>query len=126
MKTIIFALTAFALYMVTPVMAADNEVPREDWVSQMSDLLPAALCQDGSWFRSCFTSSAAQCHDTATTATASCLRQYEKQIPATLVQPRDGTKWGQKVGECAGTLFEQQRKNQRVNSEACNDVTRWR
>jgi hypothetical protein len=95
------------------------DVAKADWTSSMSNLLPAAFCQDNSVFRECYKQSAEECHAIATQATASCLTQFSPQLPAVFHQPEDGTNWGRKVGECAGVLFALQSKKAQVDSPRC-------
>ena len=92
----------------------------------MGNLLPAAMCQDGSYFRACFDISASDCHTTATATTATCLRQYTDQMPETLKQPEDGTHWGQVVGACAGTLYGGELKAKMRNEAKCKDPSYWK
>jgi hypothetical protein len=92
----------------------------------MRNILPASFCKDGTYFRECFEAKATVCHSTATKATESCLRQFEPEIPKQLQQPKDGSFWGNKIGVCAGTIFELTLKQSRINDAKCNDPAHWK
>jgi len=120
-------LTLLAAILLGPFgTAAGQVVGKQDWVTSMRQVLPAAFCQEGTYFRSCFTQSPDACHAAANRATAACLTQFDPQIPAQLRQPADGQAWGQKLGQCAGTLFEVSAKKNRVNSAICNNPAAWK
>jgi hypothetical protein len=106
--------------------SAETAVPKDTWVKSMRDFLPAALCRDGWYFRSCFELTASECHAGATTATAACLQQYDTQIPQELQQPDDGRLWGDRVGTCAGTLLEASFRAKRISTAKCNDPSAWK
>ena len=108
------------------VRAADIVVRKDAWFSDMRNLLPSLFCKDGSYFRECFEANASVCHSTATEATESCMRQFEPQIPEQLHQPNDGGLWGNKIGTCAGTVFEVTLKKSRVNNAKCNNPALWK
>ena len=108
------------------VRTAGTVASKELWLSDMRNLLPAMFCRNGSYFRECFEADATVCHSTATGATESCLLQFEPQIPKQLQQPNDGAFWGNKIGICAGTIFEITLQKSRVDSAKCNDPTFWK
>ena len=108
------------------VHAADLVVSKERWLSEMRNVLPAAFCKDGSYFRECFEAKVTVCHSTATEATESCLRQFEPQIPKQLHQPNDGSLWGNNIGVCAGTIFEITLKKNKVINAKCNNPSLWK
>jgi hypothetical protein len=123
MKRIVMA----ALFVVAGgATAATVNVSRNEWTTQMGNLLPAAMCREGSYFRACFDISASDCHTTATATTATCLRQYTDQMPATLKQPEDGAHWGRLVGTCAGTLYDDELKAKARNETKCKDPSYWK
>ncbi len=92
----------------------------------MKDALPAAFCKNGTYFRQCFEVTAEDCHKEAREGTESCLLQLKSEIPDQLSQPHDGRKWGERVGTCAGTLYEQGLADKRISSAACNNPDSWR
>jgi len=120
-----FVLALTLAGLTISVRAADTVVSKERWLSDMRIVLPSLFCKDGTYFRECFKANATVCHSTATEATKSCLRQFEPEIPKQLQQPNDGTFWGNKVGVCAGTIFEITLKQSRVNNAKCNDPSLW-
>ena len=105
---------------------ADTTVSKDLWAKGMRDTLPATVCRDGGYFRSCFGITASECHDAATSATAACLQQYDAQIPQQLRQPNDGRLWGDMVGTCAGTMVESTLTAKRISSAKCNDPAAWK
>lgn len=121
-----------SIYILLAVLGvgatASNEttVPKETWAKSMRDILPAAICRDGWYFRSCFEITASECHAAVTTATAACLQQYDAQIPQELRQPDDGTFWGNRVGTCAGTIFEATFRAKRISTAKCDDPSAWK
>lgn len=106
--------------------SAEGTVKKENWMAGFKDILPAALCRDRGFFRSCFEISADECHMLLTDATQSCLRQYKDQIPQQLHQPKDGTEWGTKVGVCVGTIIEGSQAAKRIHNTKCDDPTAWK
>ena len=119
-------LCATLLVLQATTALAGGTVDREKWVTGIRNFVPAALCQDKGFFTSCFKVSADECHILVTDATESCLRQYKNQIPEQLVQPKDGTEWGTKVGECVGTIIEGTQAAKRIHSDKCDNCNAWR
>jgi hypothetical protein len=120
--------TAYIVLLVLGVGVAGcavTTVPKDLWVKGVRDTLPATLCRDGGYFRSCFEFPASECHDAATRATAACLQQYDAQIPQQLRQPSDGRMWGDMVGTCAGTKVEATLTAKRISNAKCNDPSTW-
>lgn len=112
----------FVSFISSSFSALAVDVAKDDWTSSMSNLLPAAFCQDNSLFRECYKQSAEECHAIATQVTASCLTQFSPQLPAVFHQPEDGTKWGRKIGECAGVLFSVQSKKALIDTPRCKTL----
>ncbi|MCB1865529.1 MAG: hypothetical protein KDG50_08855 [Chromatiales bacterium] len=108
-----------------PAQAAEVVVSRDGWVAGMQDLLPRVFCEDGSYFRSCFSITADACHAKASATTETCLKQVAPKLPDELRQPEDGRTWGQQVGRCAGGNFERELLPKRLNSPKCNDPSQW-
>lgn len=107
-------------------VSAEDTVPKDAWVKAMRDALPAAFCTDNSYFRSCFKIQANECHQVATQSTASCLRQHDAAIPKEFVQPNEGALWGEKVGNCAGTVFFATLREKFTSNAKCNDASAWK
>ena len=74
------------------------------WISYMKTTLPEIFCQPNMPFRQGV--SAKMCTRIARASIILCLEKIEPEIPETLAQPEDGTLWGNKIGECAGTIYE--------------------
>jgi hypothetical protein len=92
MKTI--GLAVALLCSLAPARArGQQEVSKADWIETMKTALPTGFCADGTPFRTCFEVTQEQCEDAAASATRLCLKKFQRQIPAKLKQPEDGTKW---------------------------------
>jgi hypothetical protein len=102
----IFALSFYAIVNAVVPAHADNVVTRSFWLDAMQTQLPQAFCRDGEYFRKCFKVSAEQCLDAASKATKTCIGKLSEGMPAEFHQPGDGTEWGRKLGDCAGTDYE--------------------
>ena len=102
------------------------EVSKGSWLSSMETALPAAFCDKNMYFRQCFSISAIECEEAASSTTRLCLNKYKSDFPEVFDQPKDGTKWGTIIGECAGTAFEVSLIKKRINSKKCNDVANWK
>ncbi len=106
-------------------LANAQEVTKEQWVLGMKTVLPAHFCQEAQYFRQCFNVTATECEKVAASTTRICLSELNNQIPNLLVQPKDGTLWGTKVGSCAGTAYEASLIEKRISNDKCNNVSNW-
>jgi len=111
--------------ILLPFTSAAVEVSKSDWYNGMSTVLPTAFCSSSQYFRQCFRVSAQECEETAASATRICLNKNDKNIPDTLVQPKDGIHWGTIIGTCAGEAYEITLIKKRINNTKCNDVRNW-
>lgn len=102
-----------------------NQIDRDDWISQMTDALPGALCKEGSYFRDCFKMTMDECKQSFQAISSACTGKFKAEMPETLTQPADGEKWGGKVGECAGEEFDTKNSAKRSDLEKCNDASNW-
>jgi len=112
-------------FLVTFTLAEAQEVSKEQWISAMKTALPAAFCNSSQYFRQCFDVTAIECEEAAASTTRLCLNELNNQIPEALIQPKDGTYWGTKVGECAGVAYETSLINKRISNKKCNDASNW-
>lgn len=127
---VLCALTVSSAVFAEEEEAADdsaeaNKIEKADWISQMNTVLPAELCKDATYFRSCFKITAEECNQLLGAATKGCTDKFAGEMPEILTQPADGEKWGGKVGECAGTDFETKNADKRTDTEKCNDASQW-
>jgi len=120
-----FFIVVNSLFAVTTASMAD-EVSKDFWMDAMKTELPNTFCQSMEFFRECFDVSEDQCIEAASLATKICLHQYINQIPDTLVQPKDGAKWGNIVGQCAGENYHQTLSRMFKNTKECNDIDYWK
>jgi hypothetical protein len=105
--------------------AIATEVSKAEWVESMKISLPAAFCQSSQYFRQCFDVSAQECEEVASSATRLCLNKHINDIPQTLVQPRDGSRWGAIVGGCVGQTYEALLITKRTASPKCDNPANW-
>ncbi len=115
-----------AVLSAVAMAAPAATVTKAEWLDSMSTVLPTAFCSAQQYFRQCFDVTAAQCEETAASATRICLARYKDEIPAVLNQPQDGTRWGTTIGTCAGQAYEATLLKQRRSDPKCNDPSRWR
>lgn len=113
-------LALIALILVSSVtFAADNSVPKESYLSVAQERLPASFCSEGTYFRSCYSVTEAECKAVTTEATTACIKQYGSEMPARLVHPQDTAGWGAKLGTCVGTSFETKLEGKLLSKENC-------
>ena len=111
-------------FAVTSTVAAE-EVSKNFWVESMRTALPRTFCQSMEFFRECFDVNEDQCIEAASLATKICLHKYINQIPDSLIQPKDGAKWGNIIGQCAGENYHQTLSRMFKNTKECNDMDYW-
>ncbi len=116
MKTIA---TALLCLLAAAPAHAQQTVSRADWMETMKTALPTAFCADDTPFRTCFEVTQEQCEETVASAVRVCLKKLQSKIPARLKQPEDGTKWGQKVGECAGNSYTAVLAKKKLKTKEC-------
>lgn len=109
-----------------PLSVNAIEVSKSDWFNGMSTALPTAFCNSKQYFRQCFNISAQECEETAASATRICLNKYKSEIPNILVQPKDGTHWGEIIGKCAGTAYGIALVKKTIDNAKCNDIKKWK
>lgn len=117
-------LTVIAYVLLTPVTQA-TEVGKEFWMEEMKSALPKTFCQSIHFFRQCFDINEIQCIETASLATKICLHKYINQIPELLQQPKDGARWSNAIGQCAGeNFYETLRRKYKATAE-CDEMNHW-
>lgn len=105
-----------------PLAEGEVRVSKAMWLEQVTTALPAMLCTDGNYFRTCFDVTLENCVSTGTAATASCVAKIAPEIPNSLILPREGTHWGTMIGRCTGTVLEANITPHRVESDACTTI----
>jgi hypothetical protein len=114
---------------VEPTAAAEEPtgvvIARDVWLDAFKNALPVALCKDRSYFRSCFSVTAAECEQVSASATRVCIGNVRKQLPPKLHQPDEGTAWGRRIGGCVGTSYESTLAQHKLQSPKCDDPTAW-
>lgn len=91
----------------------------------MTTVLPTAFCSSGQYFRECFSVTAQECEETASSATRICLNNYIDKMPEVLQQPQDGTHWGMIIGACAGEAYEVALLKKRIKNDKCDNPANW-
>jgi hypothetical protein len=101
------------------------EVSKDAWIGSMTSILPTAFCNSSQYFRQCFTVTAQECEETASTATRVCISKNADKIPKILKQPEDGTHWGTIIGACAGEAYEIALIKKRIKNTRCDNPANW-
>ncbi len=117
---VLLALLIFALGAKAQI--ANKEV----WIEEMSTVLPVAFCQSGSFYRQCFSVTAARCEEVAMSAARICLSKHKNEIPDSLRQPRDGEHWGNIVGNCTGTAYALTLSKEFSTADRCTNINSWK
>jgi len=81
-----------------------NTVDKNTWIKEYKKAVSAAWCNDPT-IKECWPVPQKDCKTEANSALESCVKQFESQLPAKLVQPKDGTLWGSKIGSCTGEKY---------------------
>jgi hypothetical protein len=113
------------LAVLLPALANAQEMAKEQWVTGMKTALPAHFCQTAQYFRQCFKVTATECEEVSASTTRICLSELNNQIPNVLVQPKDGTFWGTKVGSCAAIAYGNALIKKSISNAKCNDISNW-
>jgi hypothetical protein len=116
--------TTFIALNISSLVHAE-EITKEDFVSAMKTALPAVFCKPEQYFRQCFDVSAIECEETAASTTRICLKELGSKIPSILNQPKDGSYWGTKLGECAGNAYSVVLSEKLLSNAKCNNVNNW-
>ena len=116
-KTIGLATTLLCLLAAAQARAV--EVAKAEWIETMKTALPTGFCAEGTPFRTCFMVTQEECEDAAASAVRLCLKKFQSQIPPKLKQPKDGEKWGQKVGECTGNSYAAALSKKKLKTKEC-------
>ncbi len=114
-----------ALFLSYPAQADDVVISKAKFMEAMKSGLPGKFCEDKTYFRTCFPLSKDDCAKEAAKAVSACADKMQSDIPDKLHQPVDGQKWGQQLGTCAGTAFEQDEAAVKAKSADCADQTKW-
>ena len=102
------------------------EVSKKEWINSMTTALPTAFCNSSQYFRQCYKVSAQECEEVAASATRVCINKYKNEIPGTLIQPKDGARWGTTIGTCAGEAYGISLTKKYVGGKKCNNIENWR
>ena len=124
MRMVVLASLLGALLVGTAGCKTKKQASKKYWITEMKKRLPEEFCKQGGVFRECFKLTKAQCLATAKEATKLCLNRFRSQFPKVFMQPEDGSHWGQKVGLCAGTAFEQKHMALKQDTPACRAAIR--
>lgn len=97
-------------------------VDKNTWISEYKKAVSSGWCSDPT-IAECWPVSEKTCKAEVKTAVESCTKQFESQLPAKLVQPKDGTLWGSKIGSCTGEQYAAAlKKSFNKNSKRCLEM----
>ena len=92
----------FILFLFLPSVVLGNSLPKSYWLKEVSKKFPTAFCQLEPFNQL----ETGKCLIYIKSFTKVCIEYNEEFIPDMLKQPEDGSKWGEIMGKCVGTLFE--------------------
>jgi hypothetical protein len=97
---------------------AGADLSREEWVEGMEHQLPMALCKEGSYFRTCFQVTRAECDRAARAGLRACLEEMEGDLPDAL-SDKEAEGWSHDLGACVGMAMADGLDDRRVAGERC-------
>lgn len=115
-----------SLLLIAQAHAADDTLSKARFLDGMKAGMPASFCADKTYFRECFSISKDDCTKAVTAAVSACADKLQGEVPAQLHQPADGQKWGEKLGNCAGVKFEEEKSTLKLKKPECSDETKWK
>jgi hypothetical protein len=115
----------FATVLTLGLTSQAKAVDIEQWLDLVENSLPDLLCEQSAYFRQCFEIDDAQCRSTLSSTFQDCLTIYLDHLPEQINTSADGAHWGQLLGSCAGTKFEMQLTELKIQNARCNDITQW-
>lgn len=121
MKTLLLV----AALVLIPLQVQGSEIDKASWIDKTAEELPAAMCREENFYRTCFRVDEKQCMGMASKAVSKCLDKYRDDIPATLNEQRDGTRWGAKVASCSGANYEKKYVGKRIRNDSCAYNSDW-
>ncbi|MBF0404707.1 hypothetical protein [Candidatus Magnetominusculus xianensis] len=117
-----FLYVSVLMFPAATTAQAGNALAKENWIGQMSVVLPGIMCAENQYFRKCFNLNQTGCNDEAAQAVKSCLTKHAAEIPAAL-SPRDGEHWGSKISGCVYETIKSNLKTT-IDSDECNDLSK--
>jgi hypothetical protein len=106
------------LILMLSVDATADNLSVDKWRSAFHLGLAKSFCAENQFFRKCFDVTEAECLQTATRATDTCLASETARMPAT-VDEVSGRTWGKKVGGCAGGQYQRALASKMKHTEGC-------
>jgi hypothetical protein len=108
------------LAVLVLLTACETGTPREDWQRTWRALMMVELCNDGATFRVCFgATTGPACREALGKTLDDCLATEGKDLPARL-SISEGTRWGEKLGKCAGAGYFEAMKDRHELTPACS------
>jgi hypothetical protein len=105
---------------------AESAVTKTKFIEEFVSGLPTSFCESSTYFRKCFQLEEKDCKKKSALYVKSCVTEMEKELPTSFAAVADGKKWGEKLGECAGTKFEMEQKEKKISSQDCSDPKKWK
>ncbi len=111
---------------VPPGASSEGDPQTETWIRRLGELLPGEFCKEGTFFRQCFTISAAECEATAAAHYTPCVSTHRAALPL-IRSAESGQQGGEIIGSCVGVAFhsELEQKGKFISSAKCNDADAW-
>jgi tetrahydromethanopterin S-methyltransferase subunit G len=110
------------ILIIISTNAFANKIEKNVWANNIKTSMPTYFCQSNQVFRQCFTVTADECIEVASSATNVCLKNIDKKIPSKLKMPEEGQKFGGDVGECVGITYGSVLSNKIIKTEKCNKL----
>ncbi len=86
------------------------------------------FCQDGTFFRECYSVTPTECEAEGIKAMDDCLNPMKMEIAQKIKQnasAEEGRVMGEKAGSCSAIKLKERLQAKWINSEKCNDPTQW-
>jgi hypothetical protein len=94
--------------------------PKDMWLLTMETTLPLTACEVD-YFEECFEWTADECQAAAKPFVKACGEELSEQLPST-INAFDGSKWGEKLGACAGERLASANTDRFTLTESCEDA----
>lgn len=105
------------------VFAIDKmPIKKEEWLSQMKNILPIEFCKNTSIFRNCYTTTSKDCQLTYEKSFIICSNQTNTQIPNIIENYKISQKLGGKLGECIASKYVMIMEKRNIRNSDCDKL----
>lgn len=101
-----------------------GDAQTEEWLAILRAELPGEFCKDGTFFRSCFAVTRAECMRVSLIEFDACVKQHRAALPK-IRTVEDGGKGGEILGRCTGEGYYDALETKFKNTAKCNDPSQW-